>query len=205
MKTYKELFGEILSTIEDTTRGKGYRLIENVETRLYGQVIGRGNDFWLHEVYAPLGKDAIDQLEYDVGLKLPKVLRDFYACANGLNLYSDELAIFGKRNTYNRSDFDMRLPYSIVSPNTEERPPNSTDSSIYIGSYSYDGSLVFIDNKNETISLCNSENAKDVIYKWKDIWTFLSNEVKRIRTFYNEQMVIIDDSATTLPPNEFKK
>ncbi len=74
------------STLGSTTLANG--------TRLIGQVPHVGSQAWLQEVYAPVSDREIDEIEQAIGASIPQVVRDFLNLANGLNLFSDSLALY---------------------------------------------------------------------------------------------------------------
>lgn len=197
-----ETYEKILIFIEKSTDGKGFKRIASNGTKLYGQVKSVGVNAWFHEIFAPLDQVGLLVIEEKIGKSIPNSFREFLSYTNGIRLFSDEITIFGKRDTYKRSgDEDIHLPYSIVTPNTIEKPTDLKDSQIVIGSYSYNGSKVIIDCKDESILVCESENVNIEIYRANSFWDFLLSEIGRLSSFYNSEMVLIDDMVNTLPPN----
>lgn len=197
-----DAFKKILNIIEDSTNGKGFKAIESNGTKLYGHVKTIGENAWFHEIFAPLNETEIAEIESSIGKNLPNSLKEFFICTNGIRLFSNEIALLGKRATFKRSsDEDLRLPYSIVTPNTLEQPKDIKENQIIIGSYSYDGSKVIIDSNDKLVFVCERENVQNVIFKFQTFWEFLLSEIERLGTFFNSEMLLVNDTISTLPPN----
>jgi len=195
---------KILNLIKSMTVDNDFKLIESNGTRLFGHVKMIGENAWFHEVFAPLDVKEITEIELELKIQIPKSLKSFFQCSNGIILFSDELAIFGKRKSFKRTGDDVRLPYSIINPNTFERPSDAKNNYLFIGSYSYDGSKIFIDTQTEIINVCERWKSLNVVCQWNNIWDFLLQEMNRLQTFFNDNMMLKDNKRCTLPPNRFE-
>jgi hypothetical protein len=193
-----DVFQELIKQIETDYAPKGHRTVAAVGARLFGKT-RKGKDTWLHAVFAPLKDGDIDTLEQQVGLAIPESLRRLYRITNGLNLFSDELSIDGLRRSFARTADNAWQPYSLVEPNTLERPSGATKDELFIGGYSYDGSRIKLNLKTGKVAACQAEAAKEVFAQWPDLPTFLRKEYERLAKLFDDELDLIDPDASTLP------
>jgi hypothetical protein len=191
-------FQKLIRQIEDDYSPKGHKFVATVGSNLFGKT-RKGKDTWHHALFRPLSEKEIDTLESQVGIKFPDILRQFYRVSNGLNLFSDELSIDGLRGSYARSADNAWQPYSLVEPNTLERPSEATQDEIFIGGYSYDGSRIKLNIKTGKIAACKPDSAKDTFSKWPDLITFLRKEYARLKKCFDDNLELIDPDGSTLP------
>jgi len=157
---------------------------------------------WLHQIYAQLSELQIIELEKELPISLPKDFKDFLSHANGINIFSDSLSIWGLRNSYVRTGDEAIQPYSLSDLNAE-RPRGCPDSWLFFGSYSWDGSRVMFDLKegigsNNKVYLC-LRNSTIIIKEWSSLWDWVIAEVERLGRMYDENGVVIDDNMPTSP------
>jgi len=187
-------FGLIEQTAE-RARSFGFRQLPN-GARLYGHVPHIAPEAWLHELHAPLAKQDITELERRIGKDFPAQLRDFFLSANGVDLFSDALSVFGKRTSYVRSGDESRQPYCIVTANTLDRPTHAKNSHIVVGSYRNDGSLLFVDNESgETFR--TKTRSKKVLNRWDDFWGMLVDEANRLSSLFDGEGRRLSEGPTT--------
>src|SRR5262249_50871758 len=139
---------------------------------------------WLHELFAPLKKTEIATAEENIGYSIPKDFAEFLLAYNGLNLFSTSLSIYGIRKKNVRSGDDVWQPFDLSTPNVFERPSDSTDSQFFIGGYNWDGSKLFIDNRNRKVFRCTRDSAKPLNH-WEDFGCMLISECNRIAELYD--------------------
>ncbi len=140
-------------------------------------------DSYLHEIYAGLKENEINDLERLINKKFPAQLREFYGYANGLSVFADSLSIRGLRRNYSR-DIGARLPVSLEYGNTIEKPDDWVRDQIRFGWYSAQGEelVIYLDNPTEICAV--SENQGAVLYSWPSIEELLSTEVDRMSDIY---------------------
>lgn len=175
------------------------RSAEQTGALLIGQTPHKGRDTWHHELFSPLTKNQINSLETQCKTTFHGDLRNFFSTTNGIRLFSDEIAIYGLRGNFKRKGDAIWQPYSIVEPNSIERPAGMPKEDTIIGSYSYDGSLLWMGAKLGNISLRSRENSKALIAEWKDLSTFLVAEYKRLKKYFGDSLELIDEDISTLP------
>jgi hypothetical protein len=169
-------------------------------TKLIGHVPHVGSLAYLHNIYAGLSRAQIDQIEADIGRKLPSSLRQFYIYANGCALFGGALSIGGLRFNYDRSLEDTsRQPVSIRTANIPERPKGANPQAIFFGWYNYDGSSIFF-NGDESVLMCPRRAAQPILYRWDSFEQMMISEVNRLALMFDESGHRIDPSVPTIPP-----
>jgi hypothetical protein len=190
-----DYFNRLLETLY-SYKHLGYRQLPG-GTRLIGHVPHVAPDAWLHEIYCPINNNDIEELEAKLAFRLPRIFQDFLKLSNGLNLFSDTISIAGYIKFYERKGDDARQPYSLLIPNVHERLPDSKKSYLYIGSYSWDGSLLYIDKSNNKVFRCLSDSSEP-FNEWDSFWVMVLSEAQRIsKLFDNKGRVIIPNQAPT--------
>lgn len=152
-------------------------------------LIGKAPDIapkaWLHKMFPPLNEDEINSLEELLDTSIPAQYREFLMnFSNGLKLYIDTFSLEGYRKRQDRSIESVWQPYSIVTSNKLERLQDSKDSFFYIGSYSWDGSLLYIDKENNKVYRCSNKSSIPV-NSWNTLIEMLSSEIDRLDNLYS--------------------
>lgn len=193
-----DVFRTLIEQIQSDYAPKRQKLIKSTGARLFGKT-PKGKDTWLHAVFGPLNDAEIKSLEKLVGISIPDSLRSLYRVSNGLNLFSDELSIDGLRKGNARSGDSAWQPYSLVEPNTVERPDGATQDELFIGGYSYDGSRIKLNIKTGKVTACRPDTANDVFARWPDLPSFLRKEYARLAKLFNDDLDLVDPDGSTLP------
>jgi len=156
---------------------------------LLGKVRHIGPDAWFHILFPPLESSEINLLEEEIGRSFPDSVREFLELSNGLSVFSDSLAIFGRRGRFDRI-FGTIEPYSIVSANLYERPSNLANRMLLVGSYSFgNGSFLYVDPKSGVMYRCSKSDATPT-NRWDNFGQMLYAEVLRLsRLFDNKGML----------------
>lgn len=154
---------------------------------------------WLHEIYAPLKDEDIEELETEMGKKLPVDYIEFLRCANGINIFSDSLSLWGKRSSYSRKGDDAIQPYDIVAL-SEELVDEIPEDWLTIGSYSWDGSVIIYDTNKDKRRVCRcTSDDYEILQEWPNLWNWLKNEVVRLSKLFDENGVEYDENTPTTP------
>jgi hypothetical protein len=167
-------------------------------TELIGHVPHVAPEAWFHEIYAGLGSEDILEIERLVLMPLSPAIKSFFSCANGLNLYSDALAIHGLRRTYERTGDAARQPYHIETANVDERPRSAPKSALFLGSYSWDGSGVYVDSATQRVFRCHRRDCK-AFNEWSSFIDFLEAEVNRLGALFDIMGRKRNPSLPTVP------
>jgi hypothetical protein len=154
---------------------------------------------WFHEIYAGLTAESIGMLQDKLGKMLPNDYVDFLQCANGINVFSNSLEIFGWRVSLDRTGYETILPFDLVSANGEEFR-KIPENWLYFGGYSWDGSLMLYDlsKSNSNVYRCECDSMK-LLQEWPDLWTWLNTEIERLSRLFDENGDKYDNDAPTAP------
>lgn len=153
---------------------------------LIGKTPHIGPRAWLHYIFPPIDDGEINLLEYEIGRVFPESLREFLELSNGINVFSDSLAIFGHRTTFDRSSAIIE-PYSIVSMNLYERPPNLSKDMLLVGSYSSgDGAFLYMDPRSGAV-MRSARNDATPTEQWSSFGAMLVDEVCRLFELFDER------------------
>lgn len=186
----------VIKTLEsyDNT---GVRVLGN-GTKLIGHVPHIAPEAWLHQIYAPLQSQYIDRLELDLGFAIPPNFSEFLTRANGLRLFSGHIYFYGLRMNFSRGGDDVWQPYSILTPNLDERPRNSKDKFFFVGGYEPKGSLIYMDVTTLRLFRCSARSAKP-LYEWPSFEEMLESEVQRLSARFDREGRLLDPDVSTMP------
>ena len=160
------------------------RVLED-RTRLIGRTPHVGREAWLHIVFRGLKEEEIQTLEAQLALRLPDEVRTFLAQQNGLSVFSDAMSLDGLRTSYVRAGDAAYQPYSIVPPNIDERPAFAPDSAFFLGGYSSDGSLLYIDQALAGRVFRCARDSGEILNEWTTLSEMLDNEVRRLAALFD--------------------
>jgi hypothetical protein len=155
-------------------------------TELFGNDKEIAPQAWLHQIYPLLADVDIEEIEKMIGNKLPDSIRNFYKEMNGFSVFVRKLTFAGLRKNFSRNIEASWQPFSIETKNNKERPKNAKDEFIFIGSYSETSNIIYIDTKNDNISICKVNNAIPII-TYENLYNFILEEVSDIFTKYNSK------------------
>ena len=168
-------------------------------TRLIRHVPHVGSLAYLHVVYGPLVENQIDDVEGQIGRKLPAALRRFYMLANGCSLFSGALNFYGLRFDYDRSlSYLSRQPISMEYPNVLERPRNADQRDVFFASYKWDGTQVLV-KEDGSVTACSRFNAQTTLFQWPSIEQMMISEVTRIAHLFDRNGQKIEEGKPTVP------
>jgi len=184
----------------DRASALGQRVLSD-GTRLIGPAPHVGRAAWLHIIFRALEEREIGGLREKLD-NLPEAFRGFLARQNGLSIFSDALSIYGLRVSYARTGDAAYQPYSILTPNVHERPRDAPSSAFFVGGYSGDGSLLYIDEaENGRVIRCDRETAAS-LNCWTNMTAMLDSEALRLAFLYDAQGRCIDPNRPTTPEPE---
>ena len=166
--------------------------------KLLGHIPHVAPEAWLHEVFAPLNDKNLNQIEMEIKKPIPFVFREFLKKVNGLMLFSCSLSIYGYRVGFARSGEAVWQPFSLVTPNTIERPKDAKESLFCIGGYGWDGSRLYIDGA--TLKVFRAERRSTApINEWNTFEDMLVAETARIALLFDDKGHRLVASEPTTP------
>lgn len=175
------------------------KIVLTNETELLCHVPLVAPEAWLHILYAGLSSDQITEFEQRFPIPFPTKYKEFLLVANGINIFSDSLSIWGSRESYQRAGEGAIQPYDLLSLNNE-RPKDCPNTWIFFGSYSWDGTRVMFDlgegTENNKVYRC-ARISIQVLQEWSSFDEWLDGEVERLGQIFDEKGVKYDKKACT--------
>ena len=165
----------------------------NVDDFVHERVLFKTNVPWvapkayLHILFPPAPADVLQQRTTE--LRIPNPLIEFYSQWNGALLFTGTLAIYGllaDGYVLNREDWRCRLPFDLVSE-TQHWQPELDDRDLFcFGSYGYDRSAVCVARDSGVVTVFAADRLDVVRATWPSFETFLSEELDRLSTFFDD-------------------
>ena len=193
---------DILKAILGKYKHLGMEYVSQTGAMLIGHAPHIGSEAWLNTMYDPITDDDIVNMEESIGRKIPSQYRDFLIhCSNGLNIVSTTLCLFGYRKMIGRDIVVSRQPFDLVTLNRykSERPHNATTDLFFIGGYDWDGSQVYLTNDGK-VHFCYPNDCTS-LKNWDSLDDFLTSEILRIYSLFDDNGVELDENVLTLPVN----
>lgn len=154
--------------------------------------------WWLIKIFSPISREELNRLKDE--LHIPDIYSYFLLeYCNGLDLFLGTLSLFGyRRNMIRTPSQVIQQPFNVATINLNECPKNSKQNYFYFGSYNWDGSLIYMDTKDNCIYLCHRYDSTP-IFKWNSFKSFLDTEVPRICSLFDDNGEEINPDCSTLP------
>lgn len=177
----------------------GTRKVEATGAFLIGHAPHIASEAWLNSVYPCLSERDTLELEAFLGTTIPPEYRHFLQnISNGMNVFVDEFCLFGKRKNYMRTSMDVtRQPFSL-SDALEEKPRNATPDMFFFGGYSWDGSKLYIDKRDNHVYYCKV-NDSTPLKSWDSLAEMVISEIDRLYSLFDENGHQINENIPTIP------
>lgn len=178
----------------------GTEYVPQTGATLIGRAPHIGSEAWLNSMYETISESNVVAMEKSIGRKIPAQYRDFLLnCSNGLNIINTTLCLFGCRKMIGRDIIASRQPFDLVTLNIykSERPRNATSNLFFFGGYDWDGFQVYLTYDGK-VHFCTRENCAS-LKEWNSIDDFLTSEIHRIYTLFDDKGVEIDELTPTIP------
>ncbi len=190
---------ELLSLLEKWESGG--KLILNNGTKLICRTPHIGSQAWLHEIYHPLTNDQILNIQKKFKSKIPSDFIEYLKVANGLNVFSDTLSIWGLRTSYKRNGDETYQPYDLFFEN-EEMKGLFSNNWLMFGSYSWDGSTMAydLDSNSNKVFLCNPDSFQK-LKEWDSLLSWINSEIQRLSSLFDENGILYNKDVCTVPIN----
>ncbi len=151
----------------------------------------------------PLVEKEIYKLEEDMKTKIPEAYKNFLKWSNGMNLFSGSLSLDGLRGLNYREGDQAIQPFNLVTLNTLERPKDSKDEYLFIGSYNWDGSKLYIDNSSSKVYRCDRYFSQEVKNEWSSFEEMFNSEVIRLSKLFDHEGRELNEDVPTTPKTSF--
>lgn len=154
---------------------------------------------YLHRIFPACSELDIDVISAETGMVVPNELGAMLRICNGFDLFGGALSVYGKRTDFKRDlASTISQPYSIVTPNTIERPAWIAAPDWIIGSYEWDGTLVVLQSCGRLFA--SPQEKQTVIHEWSSLCDFMDLKIKRLGSFFSLEGVELDGERCNLPP-----
>ena len=148
--------------------------------------------------FAPLTEERLALLERVLNREVPKQYKIFLTLfSNGMHIFHRCLNLYGLQGSINR-DLGIQGPFDLSTPNVYERPSNADSNCFFLGSYSYDGSLLYIKDDVSTVYYCARRDATP-IKEWPSFSDMLIEEIQRLKSLHNADGILKSTRRSTLP------
>jgi hypothetical protein len=164
---------------------------------VFGHVPETGPDAWLHALYPGLDDEELDAVADDLDRSVPAAYADWLRLTNGLELFVTTLALFGVVREGGR-DPRNRQPFALSIHNVDERPGDAGDEDFFIGTYDWDGSLLYLRGDDERVYRGTRESV-DPLTEWDSLESMLLSEFDRLSEYFDEQGRERDPDRPTIP------
>jgi hypothetical protein len=156
-----------------------------------------GPEAWFHIIYPKIKKHQIEEIEKEISQSLPEDFKAFLLTTNGINTFSDNISIYGKRTSYVRLGDEAIQPYDLADHHNESKR-YFPEHYLIIGSYGWDGTNIVYDLQNSQIYRCERYSSRK-LNVWENLEIFLKEEIIRLTKLFDENGIEYDKDAPTTP------
>jgi SMI1 / KNR4 family (SUKH-1) len=189
-------YDELLNLL-NSARAFGFQRLET-GVELIGHVPHVAPQAYFHQLYPPLTSDEIDALENRLRLPFPLDFRDLLLHTNGMTLFSSHLRVFGARFSYVRQGLNAWQPLGIEQPNIQERPADAPSDALFIGSYFWDGSRIYMTG-SPAMAIRARRGSSVPLNSWPGLWEMLISEARRLAALFDDKGRPKDPDQPTNP------
>ena len=177
---------------------KALGAVEGEVVSKYGHIPQIAPEAYNIYTFAPLTDEPLALLERVLNREVPKQYRTFLThVSNGMHIFSRCLNLYGLQGVLDRRG-DFQGPFDLSIPNVYERPSNADGNYFFLGSYSYDGSLLYIKDDVSTVYYCARRDATP-IKEWPSFSDMLIEEIQRLKSLHNADGILKSTRRSTLP------
>ena len=177
---------------------KALGAVEEEMVSRYGHIPRIAPEAYNIYTFAPLTDEQLALLERVLNREVPKQYRTFLThVSNGMHIFSRCLNLYGLQGVLDRRG-DFQGPFDLSIPNVYERPSNADGNYFFLGSYSYDGSLLYIKDDVSTVYYCARRDATP-IKEWPSFSDMLIEEIQRLKSLHNADGILKSTRRSTLP------
>ena len=165
---------------------------------MYGHIPQLAPEAYNIYTFAPLTEERLALLERVLNREVPKQYKIFLTLfSNGMHIFSRCLNLYGLQGVLDRRG-DFQGPFDLSIPNVYERPSNADSNCFFFGSYSYDGSLLYIKDDVSTVYYCARRDATP-LKEWNSFSEMLIEEIQRLKSLHGADGMLKSTRRSTLP------
>jgi hypothetical protein len=159
-----------------------------------GRVPHVAPEAWLHSIFAPITAEEqlsiLDRCPTYSGSGLHEVHGEF----NGVNLFSGNFFLYGRRSNYFRSP-DNVLPWDLINANQEVRGRLAPGALLVGGSNALSSGIDFVESPNRTITAVENRDWNKVLFEWPNLRDCILSELTRLSVLFDSQGRAIDKAS----------
>lgn len=164
----------------------------------YGHIPQLAPEAYNIYMFSPLTDEQLAPLERVLNQEVPKQYKIFLTLfSNGMHIFHRCLNLFGLQEGLDRRG-RFQGPFDLSIPNVYERPSNADSNCFFLGSYSYDGSLLYLKDDASTVYYCARRDATP-IKEWTSFSDMLIEEIQRLKSLHNADGILKSTRRSTLP------
>lgn len=168
---------------------------------LIGRLPSVGSAAYLHAVFPPVPLEEFQESPSLREARLPLEFREFLTECNGVILFQGALSLYGFRRRISR-DPELREPFSWDERNTMNRPQGAQARHFFIGSFNWDGSLIYLDADNPGV-FRRALRDPAPLNRWDSIWVMLEVEISRIGQLFDRFGNELNENVPTAPAADY--
>lgn len=155
-------------------------------TRWIAHTPERAPEAYLHQFYGPLSPNEIKDLEDELGGVFPASFSNFLELHNGIGLFANYINIYGLQRRRTRTDMTVaaQQPFSIFTPNGNERPKTAPDSLIFVGSIGDERNLLAA-LQDGRLLIWNEARSTDAPILYSSVFTFLAEQARLAKPLFD--------------------
>jgi len=149
---------------------------------------------WLHDVFAPITVAQQEALLKGLPAYATSGLRDIHEAFNGIDLFSSNFFLYGRRANYERS-VDNVLPWELVSHNARVSRRLPAGALLVGGSHAVYTGVHFIELSGGPVVALEQENWDNRLFEWPNLRACLLAELDRLSFLFDNEGRPINKAA----------
>ncbi len=147
---------------------------------------------WFHDVFAPITAEEQAALLQALPAYSTSALRDIHRAFNGIDLFSSNFFLYGRRANYVRS-VDNVLPWDLIGHQRRDHLPGG--ALLVGGNNALDTGANFIELADGTVIAVGEKNWDQPLFEWPNLRTCLLAELDRLSFLFDKEGRPIDKAA----------
>lgn len=159
---------------------------------LIGHLSQVGPAVWLHKLFPPIERDQAEEVALAICAYTDSQIAKVHACFNGINLFSSNFYLLGRRSSFIRSS-DYVLPWDIVDSNIESKHKARNSEILIGGSDALDDGIDLLECVNGEIVAVARQDWRHILFRWQSLDQCLIGEIDRLSTIFDERGLPLSD------------
>jgi SMI1-KNR4 cell-wall len=157
-------------------------------TRWIGHISHCAPEAHLHGLYGPLRESQIEELQDQLERDFPASFRRFLRLHNGACVFTLFINVYGLRTSWTRTDLiaAAQQPFSMLTPNVEERPSGAPDDMLFIGSTGDGRNPIGMLPDGEVLQWI-ADSSMMPSRRYENVFEFLLTETRKAQQLFDEK------------------